>query len=271
MATPKKNTRKIVCTRPECLMAKKHQEAHQFLPSRDALVEHYPYCKTCLNEITDLNNMEVVFKILKLIDTPFIYNLWQQVVETNKSDYLVKYISKLNSLRKYDDYRYDDSIFTPVTDEEMEAKQDELAEQFKEVAVWNDDWQGEYTKHDINYLNKYLKDLETEFKIDTRTQKDYAMKIAKTSLQCEKAYQDVLAGKPDAEKKYSALIVTFDKLSKTAKFAESERSRSDVALGNFGKVFEEVENHNWVPIYEPEDKDVYDKLLEQFSNINKSL
>lgn len=263
--------RKIVCTRPECLMARKHQMASQFLSSRDPFIEHYPYCKTCLNEIVDLNNLDTVFKILKAMDTPFIYNLWQQIVENNKTDYLAKYVMKLNSLRKYDDYRYADSIFTPVTNEEIEEKQDELREQFKDVAVWNDEWQGEYTASEIEYLDKYLKNLEADFKIETTTQKDYAKKIAKTSLETDKAMAKMLKGDPEAEKKYNNLVATFDKLNKTAKFAESERSRTDVALGNFGKVFEAVEEHNWVPTYEPEDKDMFDKLLDQFSNINKSL
>lgn len=269
MAT--KTDRKIVCTRPECLMARKHQMAHQFLPSRDPIIEHYPYCKTCLNEITDLGNMEIVFSILKAIDTPFIYNIWQQIVETNKSDYLVKYISKLNTLHKYDDYRYQDSIFVPVTEEEIEQKKDELKEQFKDVPIWNDDWQGEYTPTEVEYLTGYLINLESDFAIETATQKDYAKKIAKISLEVDKALAKMLKGDAESEKKYNSLVATFDKLNKTAKFAESERSRTDVALGNFGKVFEAIEEHNWVPTYEPENKDMFDKLLDQFSNINKSI
>lgn len=265
------NERKIVCTRPECLMARKHQMAHQFLPSRDPIVKNYPYCKTCLNEITDLNDLQTVFQVLKTIDTPFIYNVWQQVVENNKSDYLFKYVAKLNTFKKYADYRYKDSIFVPDTIEEVSEKQDELREQFKDIAVWNDEWQGEYTGAEIEYLNKYLKDLEADFKIETATQKDYARKIAKTSLETDKAMAKMLKGDPEAEKKYNNLVATFDKLNKTAKFAESERSRTDVALGNFGKVFEAVEEHNWVPTYEPEDKDMFDRLLDQFSNIEKSL
>lgn len=263
--------RKIVCTRPECLMARKHQTAQQFLPSRDPIIEHYPYCKTCLNEITDLENLDTVFRILKTVDTPFIYNLWQQIVENNKTDYLSKYVAKLNSLRKYDDYRYNDSIFLPVTDEEIEEKKDELREQFKDIAVWNEEWQGDYTASDIKYLNDYMEKLKEDFKIETANQVDYAKKIAKTSLEADKALAKMLKGDKEAEERYNKLIGIFDKLSKSAKFAESERSRTDVALGNFGKVFEAVEEHNWVPTYEPENKDLFDQLLEQFSNINKSL
>ena len=164
-----------------------------------------------------------------------------------------------------------DSIFTPVTEEQIEQKQDELREQFKDVPIWNEEWQGEYTPVEVDYLNRYMTNLETDFKIETATQKDYARKIAKTSLEADKALAKMLKGDPEAEKKYNNLMSTFDKLNKTAKFAESERSRTDVALGNFGKVFEAVEEHNWVPQYEPEDKDMFDKLLDQFSNINKSL
>ena len=60
-------------------------------------------------------------------------------------------------------------------------------------------------------------------------------------------------------------------LSKSAQFAESQRSANDVSLGCFGRVFDAVEKHNWVPTHIPDDEDMYDKLLKQFSNIEKSL
>ena len=40
---------------------------------------------------------------------------------------------------------------------------------------------------------------------------------------------------------------------------------------SFGKIFDAVEKHNWVPEYIPTDEDMYDKLLNQFSNIERSL
>ena len=72
-------------------------------------------------------------------------------------------------------------------------------------------------------------------------------------------------------KSYKNLVSMFDNLSKSAQFAESQRGANDVGLGSFGQIFDAVEKHNWVPTYVPEDKDMYDKLLDQFANIEKSL
>ena len=43
-------------------------------------------------------------------------------------------------------------------------------------------------------------------------------------------------------------------LSKSAQFAESQRGANDVALGCFGRVFDAVEKHNWVPEHIPTDE-----------------
>lgn len=63
----------------------------------------------------------------------------------------------------------------------------------------------------------------------------------------------------------------FDSLSKSAQFAESERGLNDVSLGCFGVVFDKVEKRMYIPEHQPDNPDLYDKLLEQFANINRSL
>ena len=70
---------------------------------------------------------------------------------------------------------------------------------------------------------------------------------------------------------YEKATKLFDMLSKSAQFAESQRGANDVSLGCFGRVFDAVEIHNWVPELTPTDEDMYDKLLKQFSNIERSL
>ena len=47
---------------------------------------------------------------------------------------------------------------------------------------------GKYTQKDIDYLNKYYAGLERDYKIITENHRDYARKIAKASLQMDKAF-----------------------------------------------------------------------------------
>ena len=140
-----------------------------------------------------------------------------------------------------------------------------------EVPRWDDDWQGVYSKSDLKYLNEYYNGLNNDFKIVTTNHKDYARKIAQASLSQSKAYQRMLKNEEGADVAYEKATKLFDMLSKSAQFAESQRGANDVALGCFGRVFDAVEKHNWVPEYIPTDEDMYDKLLKQFANIERSL
>ena len=78
-------------------------------------------------------------------------------------------------------------------------------------------------------------------------------------------------GVAGADKKYKDLQETFDKLSKSAQFSESQRGINDVSLGCFGVIFDKVEKKQWVPTHIPLEKDDYDILLEAFSTIKKSV
>lgn len=140
-----------------------------------------------------------------------------------------------------------------------------------EEKIYSKDWKGYFTQEDIDDLNQYYTDLNTDFKIVTRNHKDYARKIAKASLAMDKAFEDFQNGVTGADKRYKDLKDAFDSLSKSAQFAENTRSQNDVALGCFGKVFDKVENHNWVYEWDSMEKDEYDILLDQFGNIQKSL
>lgn len=137
--------------------------------------------------------------------------------------------------------------------------------------IYSDEWMGEYTQQDLDRLNKYYEDLNTDYKIVTVNHRDYARKIAKASLMMDKAYEDMLKGVPGAEKMYTNAKDIFDSLSKSAKFSEDKRSINDVGISSFSKIVSMVENHNWIPEYVPKNKDMYDELLDALRVINKSL
>lgn len=176
----------------------------------------------------------------------------------------MKEISKV----KYQNLKWEDSILEE-TDTKVEIKENSA---YNDIPEWNEEWQGEYTKKEIEYLTNYIDGLKKDFDISTINHMDYAKEIAKTSLLKSKAYAAMLKEPTDDNiKSYKNLVSMFDNLSKSAQFAESQRGANDVGLGSFGQIFDAVEKHNWVPTYVPEDKDMYDKLLDQFANIEKSI
>lgn len=146
---------------------------------------------------------------------------------------------------------------------------EEDCESDEEEKIYDPFWVGSYTELELETLNNYYKDLQTDYKIVTVNHKDYAKKIAKASLAMDRAFEDML--KTGNDSLYKSARDTFDKLSQSAKFAENQRGLNDVSLGSYGVMADRVENNTWIPEYEPEDKDMYDKLLAQFANISRSL
>ena len=171
-----------------------------------------------------------------------------------KNDLLGK-VEKLGANQKLSSNNADD------TGDEVESDEEEK--------IYDPFWVGSFTELELETLNNYYKDLQTDYKIVTVNHKDYAKKIAKASLAMDRAFEDML--KTGNDSLYKSARDTFDKLSQSAKFAENQRGLNDVSLGSYGVMADRVENNTWIPEYEPDDKDMYDKLLAQFANISRSL
>ena len=266
----KSSDEKAICQNKNCDKMGRRLGLDEFYKSRNEMVKHHPFCKDCVNKMVDINNLDTVYDVLKVLDTPFIMDEWNEVCNTFKDNYIGEYLRIVNfrKRKKYSGLGFKDSIFE-LTDKNN--INENLQNALDDVPVWNDEWQGKYTKSDLNYLNNYYKGLQNDFKIVTTNHRDYARKIAQASLSQMKAFQQFQEGKEGADVIYEKATKLFDMLSKSAQFAESQRGANDVSLGCFGRVFDAVEKHNWVPEHVPTDEDMYDKLLQQFSNIKRSL
>ena len=157
----------------------------------------------------------------------------------------------------------DISTIAPQSSKKVKEEVDEL--------IYDDKWMGKYTQKDIDYLNKYYAGLERDYKIITENHRDYARKIAKASLQMDKAFDEMINGVDGADARYKNAREAFDTLSKSAKFSESTRSVNDVGISSFSKVAAMVEAHNWIPEHKPLKKDVIDEMIDYLSTITKSL
>lgn len=263
---------KVICQNKDCDKMGRHLSKDDFYKSRNTMMEHHPYCKDCVNKMIDINNLETVYSVLKVLDTPFIMDVWNKVCNSSASNYIGDYLKIINFTQrtKYKNLGFKDSIFELSEDQEVN---EDVQIALDDIPTWDETWQGKYTKKELKYLNQYYNDLNNDFKIITRNHRDYARKIAQASLAMTDAYNKMREnpGDKDAVGNYKTASANFDVLSKSAQFAESQRGANDVSLGCFGRVFDAVEKHNWIPDYIPTDEDMYDKLLKQFSNIERSL
>lgn len=260
---------KKICQYKDCDAMGRYQQQSNFYKSRNVSIGYHPCCKDCINnKIVDIDDMQTVYDVLQTLDTPFIQEIWTEALTDVEGNYIDKYLNLINNTYKtrYENARFKDSVYEKTSSIEKDENGNEIKE-------WDDDWQGYYSQRELNYLNKYYQDLNNDFKIITTNHKDYARRIAQASLAMNDTY-NIMRDNPedkDAVAAYNTAVSNFDRLSKSAQFAESQRSASDVSLGCFGKVFDAVEKHNFVPKHIPEDKDMFDKLIDQFMNINRSL
>lgn len=251
----------------KCLNCRKIRSSSSFYVNSNPLFssEKFEICKSCINEYIgekEANYLNRVISVLAMIDKPFIEDLW-----ISRGEEWSRYIPQLSSFPKYKDMKFSDSDNYFI---QSNTHADE-SEYIDEERHYNKKWMGEYTASDIDYLEEYYTGLDRDFKIVTTNHKDYAKKICKASLHMDKCFQDVLNGVSGADSKYKSARETFDTLSKSAQFSESQRGQNDVGLGCFGVTFDQVEQRKWVPKHIPMDKDSIDKMIDQFASIKESV
>lgn len=221
----------------------------------------YLVCKACIQMKSKQNNIDYVQSVLEDMDKVFLKPVWNQYYNKFGDKCFDKYLTSITTLVKYKDLTFEDSILVDNADENEYLD-----------PVFNDKWRGTFTLPDLEYLENYYEELHRDYRITTTNHKDYAKKIAKASLAMDKAYERMLNDRDDkAAKEFKELKSIFDDLCKSAQFSESTRSANDVGLGSFGVIFNMIENKEFIPEHKPLKKDLYDKLLDQFSNISKSL
>jgi len=272
----------ITCTK--CGMVKTTNISNYFKTENSLYNGFFPTCKDCIYEEYNLmlekglNIREVTIKICELLDRPFINDVFFSTYDKEKdSKKILGLFLKNSSMQQWKRQgllRYKDSIFETITlNENINNNLDDSSDLYanKDEKMYSKLWMGDYIKTDIEFLNNYLRGLHSDFKIVTENHKDYAKKIAKSSLHMDKCFQDMLSGIPQSDKRYKDARETFDTLSKSAQFSEQTRGQNDISLGCFGVLFERVEQKKWVPQHTPLEKDDYDKMIEYFSSINKSI
>lgn len=229
-----------------------------------------PWCLDCLTEKYESykklykDDIRAMVELCYYVDIPFNEPIYEKALEKSSETSLPlmrAYLALYSNLS----YKLTD---TPCFGDSERFKniEDVGIEKLKKI----DDpvWGSEYTQQEIDKLNGYFDGLKKDYDIVTTSHEDYARKIAKISLEMDKALAEMSKGGDD--KRYQSLSNIFDKLCKSANFVENQKNKNSVP-GNFSTVFNIVEKGNWIPEYEPKDEDTYDMLLEQFANIGKSL
>ena len=164
-------------------------------------------------------------------------------------------------------YKYFDPAKDGKTLSYREAKEQGriVEEDDDDIKTYSKMFNGKFKRHELEYLEDYYTGLESEFELNDTNLRDIARKLAKASLNVDKAMDDYAAGRCDFSVVKEA-TAQFDLLSKTGNFAACKRKPIDtVGMGSWSELtlYLETNGHPCTRKIEWEKDDV-DRTLSEF-------
>lgn len=140
------------------------------------------------------------------------------------------------------------------------------------IKIYSKEFNGNFKPHELQYLEAYYASLEQDFDLDTENLRDYARKLAKASLQADKAQDDYGAGRCDLSTVKDALA-QFDMLSKSANFAACKRKPGEGGgMGSWSELTYKLETSGHPCTRKIEwEKDDVDRTIMEFKHIVDAL
>ena len=206
-------------------------------------------CKTCVKSMIDYNRMETVYKILQLLDIPFLYSYWRSAKENNPEDPWSVYIRIANS--KLNDFKrtsWKDSIFEPNSFNPVKNNMDNIIENYTDFEITSEivnRW-GKYSNEEYFKLEQFYWDMKDKNKIETPQEETYLKKLALISMKMD---VELEAGHYDESKKLGDL---FSKYMGDSQFRAIDKTDADKTGGlrGFGQIYAEVEKDDFIPPWE---------------------
>jgi len=233
-------------------------------------------CKVCVKSMVDYNNIETVYKILQLLDVPFIYSYWRSAKEKAPEDPWSIYIrianSKMNEFKKG---TWKDSKFEPESINQVKINIDNMVDHYSSfeptseiINRWGNYSNGEYFK-----LEQFYWDMKEKNKIETPQEETYLKKLALISMKMD---IELEAGRYDEAKKLGDL---FSKYMADSQFRTIDKTDADKTGGlrGFGQIYDEVEKDDFIPPWEHYRKikglnqDIVDKTIMHIENFTLKL
>jgi hypothetical protein len=204
-----------------------------------------PYCKDCIQNMCLDNkgniSIEKLQETLKLIDRPFIEDLWKISVEENSTKPIGIYFKNLG-LSQNRKLTWKDSCFIDNSNKNNSLVDGNIIVDETLITSWGQNWQpDEYIR-----LESFYRSMVDINKPETPQDKDYIKKIARLSLQIDKAIE---SGDSKTAKSLGDL---YSKYMSDAKLRTSDMSEADKAGGirRFCDIFTEVERDDFIPPWE---------------------
>lgn len=165
-------------------------------------------------------------------------------------------------------------IHIQTYEEAKEAGQVVASEEEKDpnVKTYSEEFNGYFKPDELKYLHEYYAGLERDFELSDTNLIDIAKKLAKASLQADRAQDRYMAGQATMQDVKDA-VALFDLLSKSGNFAACKRPPGDKGgLGSWGELSLYLETHGKPMTRKIEwEKDDIDRIIDQYRHITKAI
>ena len=207
-------------------------------------------CKTCVKSMIDPNKIETIYKVLQLLDIPFIYNYYRTAKENNPEDPWPRYITMANSkINEFKKGTWKDSRFEPDSINPVKTNMGQFIANTSNFDVTSDmilKWGSKYEPEDYFELEHFYNDMMRTNSIETTQDMIYLKKLAIISLKMDKELEE---GNYDEAKKLGDL---FSKYMADSRFRATDKSEADKTGGirNFSAIYAETEKDDFIPPWE---------------------
>ncbi|MFA1510071.1 hypothetical protein ACDN41_12645 [Priestia aryabhattai] len=221
--TIKENQKQCVC----CGKVKSTKINFYQSDSKDHFDSLVPYCKACLKKGLDESNEKSVHETLSKIDKPFVQDVWDKAVDSNKET-LGTYLSSLNI--KHKDWSYfDGEMFREIKQELVEAVSEATPVQnqstFDVTDSIYDKWGFGYQPEEYRLFEHKYKKLEKSYSEKTALHTEGILNYIRYQVKAEMASAQ---GDIKAAKEWGQLA---SKAAQDAKLNVSQLSKSDISGG----------------------------------------
>jgi len=278
--TKKTNTNKSIKsqTKKICDSCKKELAPNNFYNTNSVLSVDgkLNICKKCVKSMIDYNNMETIYKILQLLDIPFIYSYWRSAKEKSPEDPWSIYIrianSKMNEFKKG---TWKDSKFEPESINPVKINMDNIIDHNPSFEVTTEmiaRW-GNYSNEEYFKLEQFYWNMKDKNRIETPQEETYLKKLALISMKMD---IELEAGRYDEAKKLGDL---FSKYMADSQFRAIDKTDIDKTGGlrGFSQIYAEVEKDDFIPPWDHYRKikglsqDIVDKTIMYIANFTLKL
>lgn len=238
-----------------------YYKSNSFIHKYDNLM---PVCKTCIQENTDIENMRSVMNMLRMLDKPFIYELYLQALDSaketgkGKSNNALGHYFRMLAMPQYNDKNWDDSIFNEDYIIANQNQKIDIEFSNEELDKLFDFWGRGFEKEDYEFLENEYARLKSSYQSDGYNMEILLQEIAHTRLAIKKKRE--LGESPNKD------IKDLQELMGTANLKPVQETGANAGeQKTFGVLIKEWENNKPIPEPLPELRDVDN--LKKYINI----